>query len=154
MTAPRFTGRQSDDIEAEHAARLGGYVDQPTPQPLTRDDEALAFRGDPGDFVAGTDDRVGSLLDAIRDSRPSWWSSAACLGTGTGDYFAQKDAGARDRALAVCGGCDALLECRRYARDLNLVGIWGGETDTARRAAIRLETKRNRQTEEAPDATT
>lgn len=85
-----------------------------------------------------------SVVELNRWVQQDWMSFAACKGL-TEWFFAphgeQADARERREAVAVtiCRGCDALDDCRDYARRNREQGFWGGENDeeriTARRKA-------------------
>ena len=70
----------------------------------------------------------------------TWTSEAACKGQ-TRLFFAP--AGERPEARAVreaqarnvCRSCEALVECRDWARDHREYGFWGGESEEERAAA-------------------
>jgi WhiB family redox-sensing transcriptional regulator len=69
-----------------------------------------------------------------------WTSEAACKGQ-TRLFFAP--AGERPEARAVreaqarkvCRSCEALVECRDWARENREYGFWGGESEEERAAA-------------------
>ena len=42
-------------------------------------------------------------------------------------------------ALAVCAVCPVIEPCRDHARRFREAGIWGGENEAQRRAALRVE---------------
>lgn len=65
--------------------------------------------------------------------RPAWMRRAACRGQGTDSYFPHLGYDSR-AAKAVCESCPVLPACMRYALDdPDLVGVWGGCTETERR---------------------
>lgn len=44
-------------------------------------------------------------------------------------------------AVALCHGCPVTSECRQWARKQGEFGIWGGETDDERQAAVRYRSR-------------
>ncbi|MFD3998702.1 WhiB family transcriptional regulator [Streptomyces sp. NPDC058548] len=65
------------------------------------------------------------------------------------------DAGERGRdrmrlALNLCQSCPVLADCREWARDRKEWGVWGGETDTQRIAAVRPERRLRKSASPAP----
>jgi WhiB family redox-sensing transcriptional regulator len=80
---------------------------------------------------------------------PSWAEQAACAGQ-TDLFFGSPTETDRERAdrerqaLAVCAVCPVVAPCRDHARRFREAGIWGGENETQRRAALKLE-KRDEQ---------
>jgi WhiB family redox-sensing transcriptional regulator len=67
----------------------------------------------------------------------SWVQRAACRGTGFGPYFPRGGASATP-AKAVCARCPVRRECLAYAlQNSQLQGVWGGTSDTERRALRR-----------------
>jgi WhiB family transcriptional regulator, redox-sensing transcriptional regulator len=70
----------------------------------------------------------------------TWTDQAACRGQN--DLFFAP-AGERPetrsireaKAKAVCGTCDAIDPCRRWARENREYGFWGGESEEERAAA-------------------
>jgi WhiB family redox-sensing transcriptional regulator len=38
----------------------------------------------------------------------------------------------REKAKPVCKGCPVMWECRKYAYDNRMVGVWGGTDETER----------------------
>ena len=74
-----------------------------------------------------------------------WRQVAACRDQDPELFFplTEMGPGARDveRAKAVCAGCPVRAECLRYALDNGLDhGIFGGTTETERRALRRART--------------
>jgi WhiB family redox-sensing transcriptional regulator len=73
---------------------------------------------------------------------PTWAAQAACAGQ-TDLFFGaptETDRARLDRerlALAVCADCPVLVPCREHARQFREAGIWGGESEYQRRAALR-----------------
>lgn len=80
---------------------------------------------------------------------PSWAEQASCAGQ-TDLFFGSPVETDRERAdrerqaLAVCAVCPVVAPCRDHARRFREAGIWGGENETQRRAALKLE-KRDEQ---------
>lgn len=74
---------------------------------------------------------------------PMWASEAACAGQ-TDLFFGSPTETDRERAvrerqaLGVCATCAVVDPCRDHARRFREAGIWGGENETQRRAAVRL----------------
>ena len=74
---------------------------------------------------------------------PSWAEQAACAGQ-TDLFFGNPTEPERERvdrerlALAVCAVCPVLAPCRDHARQFRESGIWGGENEKDRRAALKL----------------
>ncbi|MFJ8431311.1 WhiB family transcriptional regulator [Kitasatospora sp. NPDC094019] len=73
----------------------------------------------------------------------NWRESARCRGTdpelffpiGIGTGF--KTLAQNDEAKAVCGRCPVSRECLDWALNVAVEGIWGGTTETERRAIRR-----------------
>ena len=69
-----------------------------------------------------------------------WTDAAACQGQ-TDLFFAppgerpEARAVREEKARAVCYSCDALEECRYWAREQREYGFWGGESEEERAAA-------------------
>jgi len=61
------------------------------------------------------------------------WSVARCAGAGTDLFYPATTGGPRlaiqrvTAARRVCRECPILVDCRTYAREFELFGIWGGE---------------------------
>ena len=74
---------------------------------------------------------------------PSWAEQAACAGQ-TDLFFGSPTEPERERidrerlALAVCATCPVVSPCRDHARQFRESGIWGGENEKDRRAALKL----------------
>lgn len=74
---------------------------------------------------------------------PSWAEQAACAGQ-TDLFFGSPTEPERERidrerlALAVCAACPVVAPCRDHARQFRESGIWGGENEKDRRAALKL----------------
>lgn len=85
-----------------------------------------------------SDEQLARAIAALHDRRPSWWSEAACLGSGIDAFYSDK-ADDIAEALQTCGRCPALLPCRQEAvSDPRLDhGIRGGMNVSARKAARR-----------------
>ena len=83
-----------------------------------------------------------TVVELNRWVQQDWMSLAACKGQ-TQWFFAPhgEQADARERreavAMTICRGCDAMLECRDYARRNREQGFWGGENDEERIIARR-----------------
>jgi WhiB family redox-sensing transcriptional regulator len=78
-----------------------------------------------------------SLADRLNAMRPAWMASGACRGSGTAAYFPDRGIPAA-RAKAVCATCEVRSECLAYAlADRELQGVWGGTSETERRALRR-----------------
>ena len=75
---------------------------------------------------------------------PAWAEQAKCAGQ-TVQFFGNPSEQDRDRldrereALAVGAVCPVIAPCRDHARRFREAGIWGGENEAQRRAALRLE---------------
>ncbi|CAB4600562.1 unannotated protein [freshwater metagenome] len=73
---------------------------------------------------------------------PAWAEQAACAGQ-TELFFGPAIETERERldrerrALTVCATCPVLAPCREHARQFRESGIWGGESEYQRRAALR-----------------
>ncbi len=73
---------------------------------------------------------------------PSWAEQAACAGQ-TELFFGSPTEPDRERiarerlALTVCATCPVVSPCRDHARQFRESGIWGGENEKDRRAAMR-----------------
>ena len=71
---------------------------------------------------------------------PSWTDLAACKGR-TPLFFPPKAERPQARlrretkAGRICEGCDALVECRQFARQHHEYGFWAGESEEDRHLA-------------------
>ncbi|MFJ4091459.1 WhiB family transcriptional regulator [Kitasatospora sp. NPDC089913] len=73
----------------------------------------------------------------------NWRASAGCRGSdpelffpiGSGTSFATL--AQSDEAKAVCGRCPVARECLEWALNVAVEGVWGGTTETERRAIRR-----------------
>lgn len=75
---------------------------------------------------------------------PSWAENAACAGQtelffGTATEQDRERIDRERRALAVCAECPVIAPCRDHARRFREAGIWGGENELQRRAALKLQ---------------
>jgi WhiB family redox-sensing transcriptional regulator len=71
----------------------------------------------------------------------SWTEKANCIGVATSLFFPERGE-SHAEPQAVCAGCEVKRECLDYAmRHRIQTGIWGGESERARR---RLRRERNR----------
>ncbi|MFF3747708.1 WhiB family transcriptional regulator [Streptomyces kronopolitis] len=70
---------------------------------------------------------------AIKESVP-------CSGADPDIFFSDR-ADDTLRALALCTSCPVVAECREWARANHVVGVWGGETDEARRRGWGAESR-------------
>lgn len=81
--------------------------------------------------------------EILAGERLSWMKGAPCVGHGH-LFFGPHREGEKGRrrrehfARQICQTCDAMQECRQYARDAREQGYWGGEGEEARERAIRL----------------
>jgi WhiB family redox-sensing transcriptional regulator len=82
---------------------------------------------------------------------PSWAEQASCAGQ-TDLFFGSPTETDRERtdrerqALAVCAVCPVVAPCRDHARRFREAGIWGGENEAQRRAALKLEKREDQET--------
>jgi len=82
-------------------------------------------------------------MSAVRgDPALPWPERAACLGQDPELFFPVGNSGPAlvqiDEAKAVCGRCPVVEQCLRWALKAGQVdGIWGGTTESERRAASR-----------------
>lgn len=75
------------------------------------------------------------------DGDVSWQFDAACLGavakTGEDLFFHSDEPGGNasrvKKAKAICATCPVKQKCLRYAVDNDLLGVWGGTTDSERK---------------------
>lgn len=75
-------------------------------------------------------------LAELLDTRPDWMRDAACIEHPELSWFPGHGEKAT-AALAICGACLVVGECRQYAMaDPTLRGIWGGTT-TRERVVLR-----------------
>ena len=71
-----------------------------------------------------------------------WRDDALCRDFPQRWWFPEQG-GAYQAALFVCSGCPSREPCLRYAIDNDIThGIWGGETESKRRAMRRAERKK------------
>jgi WhiB family redox-sensing transcriptional regulator len=69
-----------------------------------------------------------------------WTADSACAGQ-TKLFFAPPGERPEARtvresqARAICAGCEALVQCREWARESREYGFWGGESEEERAAA-------------------
>lgn len=56
-------------------------------------------------------------------------------------FVTRGDHAGTERAKAVCAGCPVLNECREYAIEYRLIGVWGGTSGKERRAVIRARNR-------------
>ena len=74
-----------------------------------------------------------------RHDRPvdtGWLAHAACADTDTSLFFPERTTPHAEirRALEMCDNCPVIADCRGYAEsNREHFGIWGGETERARR---------------------
>ena len=90
-------------------------------------------RGDPAEyFMEVDDDEVGSFIQALIDSQPSWRRAALCRDQPLSIFFPGRGESSKP-ALTVCGPCKVRPECvaEALAEELD-VGIRGGLTARAR----------------------
>lgn len=66
-------------------------------------------------------------------------SEGLCSGSDT-DLFFQTDEDSVMRAKAICYGCHVIDACREYAIFFEEFGVWGGLSETERRAVKRTYT--------------
>lgn len=67
----------------------------------------------------------------------SWIGDAACKGLDPELFFAERGHSASE-PQTVCVACPVRQQCAEYARTINQTkGVWGGQTERARRAAKR-----------------
>ncbi|MGY6019931.1 WhiB family transcriptional regulator [Streptomyces spinosirectus] len=84
-------------------------------------------------------------MSAVRgDPAPPWHERAACLGQDPELFFPVGDRGPAlvqiDEAKAVCRRCPVVEQCLRWALNAGQVdGIWGGTTESERRATSRRD---------------
>jgi WhiB family redox-sensing transcriptional regulator len=84
-------------------------------------------------------------MSAVRgDPALPWPEQAACLGQDPELFFPVGNSGPAlvqiDEAKAVCGRCPVVEQCLRWALKAGQVdGIWGGTTESERRAASRRD---------------
>ncbi|MFI6656461.1 WhiB family transcriptional regulator [Streptomyces sp. NPDC050523] len=84
-------------------------------------------------------------MSAVRgDPALPWPERAACLGQDPELFFPVGNSGPAlvqiDEAKAVCGRCPVVEQCLRWALKAGQVdGIWGGTTESERRAASRRD---------------
>jgi WhiB family redox-sensing transcriptional regulator len=82
------------------------------------------------------------------DDRPEWMTAADCVGQ-VGLFFGPPNERPPSRlrreaaAKAICRSCPVLEQCREYARRHRERGVWGGETDEERAAAVRRDRVRH-----------
>lgn len=70
---------------------------------------------------------------------PAWHDNAACTDQPTELFFPERGSNARP-AKAICQHCPVKAECLDYALTVDdglLIGVWGGTTETERRALRR-----------------
>lgn len=83
-----------------------------------------------------------TVVELNRWVQQDWMDDAACKGQ-TQWFFAPHGEQAEDRerreavAMMICRSCDAMVECRDYARRNREHGFWGGENDDERTEARR-----------------
>ncbi|MGW7427749.1 WhiB family transcriptional regulator [Streptomyces sp. NPDC054813] len=80
-----------------------------------------------------------------------WRERAACLRVDPDLFFPVGQGGPAltqvDEAKAVCGRCPVLEQCLDWAVDVGQVeGIWGGMTESERRAMRRRDARRVKET--------
>ena len=73
-----------------------------------------------------------------------WAEQAACAGEtdlffGSPVELDRERIEREQRALLVCAVCPVIEPCRDHARRFRESGIWGGESEAQRRAALRLD---------------
>jgi WhiB family redox-sensing transcriptional regulator len=78
----------------------------------------------------------------------SWRERAACRDVDPDLFFPVGTAGLTlvqiDEAKAVCAGCPVRERCLQWALDVGQVeGIWGGTTESERRATRRRSTRKD-----------
>ncbi len=72
-------------------------------------------------------------LRSITDSQ-----DRGCAGVDTSVFYpSRRTRGAIDYVKRICGQCPITDDCRAYASTHDLEGIWGGTTETERRARVR-----------------
>jgi WhiB family redox-sensing transcriptional regulator len=86
-----------------------------------------------GELCSGlSPDDVGELLGHEILKRPAWHRQAACRGHST-ELFITSRGGSDGLAKALCANCSAKAPCLAAAvRDPDLVGIWGGTSESER----------------------
>ncbi|MFE0453672.1 WhiB family transcriptional regulator [Streptomyces sp. NPDC058914] len=85
------------------------------------------------------------------DHASSWRERAACLHEDPDLFFPIGNTGPTlhqiDAAKAVCGRCPVVEQCLEWAVRVGQAdGIWGGMTESERRALTRRETPRDKDT--------
>lgn len=66
-----------------------------------------------------------------------WFDEAACRGMDTNLWMPERgDNKSARQAVIICNGCDVKWNCLAYGMQ-ERVGIWGGQTDKARRTIAR-----------------
>ena len=97
-------------------------------------------RGDPAEyFMEVDDDEVGSFIQALIDSQPSWRRAALCRDQPLATFFPAPGESSKP-ALAVCSPCPVSAAClaEAIAEELDH-GIRGGLTARARVAARKAQ---------------
>jgi WhiB family redox-sensing transcriptional regulator len=64
----------------------------------------------------------------------SWMDRIACAGLDPALFFAQPRTGKSDAAKQVCARCPVREQCEAWAGNA-IIGVWGGENRTRKRAA-------------------
>jgi WhiB family transcriptional regulator, redox-sensing transcriptional regulator len=83
---------------------------------------------------------VDTVSDLVFSGPLAWTADAACAGQ-TELFFApagerpEARVGRETKARAICSSCEALGECRDWARSNREYGFWGGESEEERAAA-------------------
>lgn len=80
---------------------------------------------------------ICAQLRNIDVEHDTWFEQAACKGMDTNLFMPERgDNKAARQAIAICDGCDVKWNCLAYGLG-ERQGIWGGQTDKARRAIAR-----------------
>jgi WhiB family redox-sensing transcriptional regulator len=99
-------------------------------------------------------------MTAVRgDPTLPWHERAACLGQDPELFFPVGNSGPAlvqiDEAKAVCGRCPVAEQCLRWALKAGQVdGIWGGTTESERRAMNRRDARETQDAVTAEPVTT
>jgi WhiB family redox-sensing transcriptional regulator len=90
----------------------------------------------PGDN--GSRSPLQRLLDALRIQEP-WRAEAACAETSVNFFPRHVSPRTTMMAKEVCQSCAVKAECLAYAFEHDLAGVWGGTTESQRRAKKRAK---------------
>ena len=91
-------------------------------------------------YVEGNTLAVDTVSNLVFTGPLAWTVDAACTGR-TELFFApagerpEARVGREAMARSICSGCEALFECRNWARENREYGFWGGESEEERAAA-------------------